>query len=161
MFEKELYNEISENFSVENFNISVGFGDVPENTKAPYIVIYPLSNDGTRHVICNDDNYTDGRTSIQFSVYDTDYSNACYIGRQLDIFLSELGYLPNYNIILNNTEVIRGFPNVNTGLSIETVTRLFTYTKIPSKYMLYVNTSDLLAVGKGLNQKVLTVNKFN
>lgn len=129
MFEQELLNEISENFSVEGFDITIGFGEVPESTKAPYIVMYPLNNDGTRQVLCDTDDYTDGQTSIQFSIYDVDYSNAVYIGRELDVFLSELKYLTNYDIILNNTEVIRGFPTVNTGLSMETVTRLFTYHK--------------------------------
>lgn len=128
MFEQELYNEITENFEVEGFDITIGFGEVSEDTPAPYIVMYPLNNDGTRQVLCNTDNYTDGQTSIQFSIYDVDYSNAVYIGRQLDIFLAELRYLPNYRILINNAEIIRGFPNENTGLSTETVTRLFTYT---------------------------------
>lgn len=129
MFEQELYTFIKTNFYVTNFNLVIGFGEVPENTSYPYIVMYPLNNDGTRQVLCDDDDYTDGQTSIQFTVYSIDYSNAVYIGRQLDIYLSELHYLPHYDIILNNTEVIRGFPNTNTGLTAETITRLFTYHK--------------------------------
>lgn len=128
MFEQELLNEISENFSVEGFDIGFGFGEVDETQKAPYIVMYPLNNDGTRQVLCDIDDYTDGRTSIQFSIYDVDYSNACYIGRELDKFLANLKYLPSYRILLNNNEVIRGFNTVNNGLTLETVTRLFTYT---------------------------------
>lgn len=133
MFEQELYNHIKDNFVVEGFNLTVGFGEVPESTKAPYIVIYPLNNNGTRQILCDIDDYTDGRTSIQFSIYDVDYSNACYIGRQLDIFLAKIDLLPSYRVLLNNNEVIRGFPTVNTGLSLETVTRLFTYTKLQIK----------------------------
>lgn len=129
MFEQELFNEIKNNFSVTSFTLSFGFGEVPESTKAPYIVMYPLNNDGTRQVLCDNDDYTDGETSIQFSIYDVDYSNACYIGRELDIFLSNLRYLTHYNIVLNNSEVIRGFPNTNTALLTETVTRLFSYQK--------------------------------
>lgn len=128
MFEQELFNKIKNDFTVSGFTLSFGFGEIAENSKAPYIVMYPLNNDGTRQVLCDNDDYTDGATSIQFSVYDVDYSNACYIGRQLDIFLSNLRYLTHYNIILNNTEVIRGFPNTNTGITLETVTRRFTYT---------------------------------
>ena len=128
MFEQELLNEISENFSVEGFDITIGFGEVPESTKAPYIVMYPLNNDGTRQVLCDIDDYTDGAASIQFTVYGKGYSNVSYLGRQLDIFLAQLRLLPNYRILLNNHEVIRGFPDVNTGLSLETVTRQFTYT---------------------------------
>lgn len=130
MFEQELFNEISNNFEVEGFNIGFGFGEVEETQKAPYIVMYPLNNDGTRQVLCDIDDYTDGRTSIQFSIYDVDYSNAMYIGRQLDIFLASLKLLPSYRILLNNNEVIRGFNTVNNGLTLETVTRLFTYTKL-------------------------------
>lgn len=130
MFEQELYNYIRENFRVEGFNLTIGFGEVPESTKAPYIVMYPLNNNGTRQVLCDMDDYTDGRTSIQFSIYDVDYSNACYIGRQLDIFLAKIKLLPSYRVLLNNNEVIRGFPTVNNGLTLETVTRLFTYTKL-------------------------------
>lgn len=130
MFEQELFNYIADNFEVEGFNIGFGFGEVEESQKAPYIVMFPLNNDGTRQVLCDIDDYTDGRTSIQFSIYDVDYSNAMYIGRQLDIFLANLKYLPSYRILLNNNEVIRGFNTVNNGLTLETVTRLFTYTKL-------------------------------
>lgn len=130
MFEQELYNYIRENFQVEGFNLTVGFGEVSERTKAPYIVMYPLNNNGTRQVLCDIDDYTDGRTSIQFSIYDVDYSNACYIGKQLDIFLAKINLLPSYRVLLNNNEVIRGFPTVNNGLTLETVTRLFSYTKL-------------------------------
>lgn len=129
MFEQELYNYIKENFKVEGFNLTVGFGEVPEKTKAPYIVMFPLNNDGTRQVLCDNDDYTDGRTSIQFNIYDVDYSNACYIGRQLDIFLAKIDLLPSYRVLLNNSEVIRGFNSINNGLTLETVTRLFTYHK--------------------------------
>lgn len=129
MFEQELFNYIADNFEVEGFNLGFGFGEVVESQKAPYIVMFPLNNDGTRQVLCDIDDYTDGRTSIQFSIYDVDYSNAMYIGRQLDIFLANLKYLPSYQVLLNNSEVIRGFNTVNNGLTLETVTRLFTYTK--------------------------------
>lgn len=132
MFEQELLNEIADNFEVEGFDITIGFGEVPENTKAPYIVMYPLNNDGTRQVLCDIDDYTDGKTSIQFSIFALSYKDSNFIGRQLDIFLANLKYLPSYRILLNNNEVIRGFNNVNNGLTLETVTRLFTYTTYSS-----------------------------
>ena len=155
MFEKELYNELTANFITslpEAWQVcSIYFGDAPEETQAPYIVMYPLNNDGTRQVLCDTDNYTDGATSIQFSVYDVDYSNASFLGRQLDIYLAQLRLLDNYRILINNNEVIRGFPNVNTGLSLETVTRAFTYTtygvSLPLEVkegLLTVNTDDFL-----------------
>lgn len=135
MFEQELFNYITDNFSVEGFDLTIGFGEVPENTKAPYIVMFPLNNDGTRQVLCDIDDYTDGRTSIQFSVYDIDYSNACFIGRELDKFLASIKLLPSYRILLNNNEVIRGFDTLNNGLTLETVTRLFTYTSASEQRM--------------------------
>ena len=138
MFEQELFNEITDYFSDRLpsawDDIGIYFGEAPESQKAPYIVMYPLNNDGTRQVLYDIDDYTDGNTLIQFNIYDVDYSNAMYIGRQLDIFLAELKVLPNYRILLNNSEVIRGFPDVNTGLSLETVTRLFTYTAFNGEY---------------------------
>lgn len=152
MFEQELYNEIAQNF-INGLpdvwqNTGVYFGEAPENQKAPYIVMYPLNNNGTRQVLCDVDDYTDGATSIQFNIYDTDYSNAMYLGRQLDIFLAEIRILSSYRIMLNNNEVIRGFPTVNTGLSLETVTRYFTYTiygdypLATSQGLLTVNIND-------------------
>lgn len=150
MFEQELYNYIANNFRVNGFELGFGFGDISEKVKAPYIIMYPLSNDGTRQVLCNTDDYTDGATSIQFSIYDPDYSNAMFIGRELDIFLASLHYLPSHRILINNNEVIRGFPNVNTGLSTETVTRYFTYTawgNIPlavQEGLLTANIHDIL-----------------
>ena len=136
MFEQEIYSEITNNFAATLpeiwQNIGVYFGRVEEKQKAPYIVMYPLNNDGTRQVLCDTDDYTDGETSIQFNIYAEDYSNACYIGRQLDIFLASLKVLENYRILLNNHEVTRDFPDTNTGLSLETITRLFTYTSYKS-----------------------------
>ncbi len=129
MFEQELFNYIKTNFTVSGFSLGFGFGEIKENQAAPYIVMYPLTNDGTRQVLCNDDDYTDGETSIQFSVYAKNYKNACAIRKELDAFLAEIDELTSYVMVLNNHEVTRGFPDINTGLSTDTVTRLFTYTK--------------------------------
>ena len=160
MFEKELFEEITTNFidSLPELwqNVTVYFGDVPENQKAPYIVMYPINNNGTRQVLCDDDDYTDGETSIQFNVYDVDYSNAMYLGKQLDIFLADLEILENYRILLNNHEVIRGFPDTNTGLCLETVTRLFTYTKLNTADFSYLISS--LGVLMILNNLKLAIN---
>lgn len=129
MFEQELYNYIKANFALQGYTIGFGFGEIAESQKAPYVIMFPLNMDGTRQVLCDDDNYTDGETSIQFSVYAKNYKNAFYIGQELDIFLSNIKYLPHYSILLNNNEVTRGFEGINTALSMQTVTRLFTYTK--------------------------------
>ena len=128
MFEKELFNYIKANFSVNKFDIKFYFGVVPQNTKQPYIVMFPLDIDGTKQVLCNENNYTDGESYIQFSIYGLDVSNLIFIKQQLDIFLAELNVLPSYRVLLNQHEGARGGFIDNTGLKIETLTRNFTYT---------------------------------
>ena len=130
MFEQELYNKITNKFNIEGFTLGFGFGEVIESQKAPYIVMFPLNNDGTKQVLCDDNDYTDGDLSVQFNVYDVDYSNACYIARQLDIFLAELNLLDTYRILINNHETTRGNAGTHPALSLETITRRFTYTKL-------------------------------
>lgn len=128
MFEQELFNHIKANFTVPKFDIKVYFGDAPQNTKQPYIVMFPLDIDGTKQVLCNENNYTDGESYIQFNIYGLDVSNLIYIKQQLDIFLAELYSLTSYRILLNQHEGARGGFEDNTGLKIETLTRNFTYT---------------------------------
>lgn len=128
MFEKELFNYIKANFTVPKFDIKVYFGDAPQNAKQPYIVMFPLDIDGTKQVLCNENNYTDGESYIQFNLYGLDVSNLIYIKQKLDIFLAELYSLNSYRILLNQHEGARGGFIDNTGLKVETLTRNFTYT---------------------------------
>ena len=130
MFEKELFNYIKANFSLENFNIKFYFGEAPQNIKQPYIVMYPLDIDGTKQVLCNENNYTDGESYIQFSIYSLDATNILHIKKELDTFLATLQILPSYRVLLNSHEGARGGFTENTGLKIETLTRLFTYTRL-------------------------------
>lgn len=130
MFEKELFNYIKANFSVNKFDIKFYFGVAPQNTKQPYIVMFPLDIDGTKQVLCNENNYTDGESYIQFSIYGSDVGNLIYIKQQLDIFLAELNVLPSYRVLLNQHEGARGGFIDDTGLKIETLTRNFTYTTL-------------------------------
>lgn len=130
MFEKELFNYIKANFSLNNFNIKFYFGEAPQSTKQPYIVMYPLDIDGTKQVLCNENDYTDGECYIQFSIYGLDASNLIYIKQELDKFLALLDIIPNYRILLDNHEGARGGFTENTGLKLETLTRTFTYTTI-------------------------------
>lgn len=130
MFEKELFNYIKANFSLNNFNIKFYFGEAPQSTKQPYIVMYPLDIDGTKQVLCNENNYTDGESYIQFNIYGLDASNLIYIKQELDKFLALLDIIPNYRILLDNHEGARGGFTETTGLKLETLTRTFTYTTI-------------------------------
>lgn len=92
--------------------------------------MYPLDIDGTKQVLCNENNYTDGVSYIQFSIYGLDSSNILYIKKELDTFLALLDVIPNYRILLDNHEGARGGFSSNTNLKIETLTRTFTYTTI-------------------------------
>ena len=130
MFEKELFNYIKANFSINKFDIKFYFGDAPQSAKQPYIVMFPLDIDGTKQVLCNESNYTDGESYVQFNIYGLDVSNLIYIKQQLDIFLAELNVLPSYRVLLNQHEGARGGFIENTGLKIETLTRNFTYTTL-------------------------------
>lgn len=130
MFEQELFNHIKANFRLDKFDIKVYFGDAPQSAKQPYIVMFPLDIDGTKQVLCNDNNYTDGESYIQFNIYGLDTSNLIFIKQQLDIFLAELNVLPSYRVLLNQHEGARGGFIDDTGLKIETLTRNFTYTTL-------------------------------
>ena len=130
MFEKELFNYIKSNFSVNNFNIKFYFGEAPQSAKNTYIVMYPLDIDGTKQVLCNENNYTDGESYLQFSIYGIDTTNILFIKKQLDIFLAEIKLLPSYRVLLNTHDGARGGFSDNTGLKIETLTRTMTYTSI-------------------------------
>lgn len=130
MFEKELFNYIKANFRLDNFDIKFYFGEAPQSTKQPYIVMYPLDIDGTKQVLCNENNYTDGESYIQFNIYGLNASNLIYIKQKLDIFISTLQILPSYRVLLNSHEGARGGFIENTGLKLETLTRLLTYTRL-------------------------------
>lgn len=130
MFEKELFNYIKTNFHLNSYSIGFYFGEAPQSAKQPYIVMYPLDIDGTKQVLCNENDYTDGESYIQFSIYGLEASNLIYIKQKLDIFLAMLGTIPNYRILLDNHEGARGGFYDSTNLKIETLTRTFTYTTI-------------------------------
>lgn len=130
MFEKELFNYIKANFSLDNYNIKFYFGEAPQSTKQPYVVMYPLDIDGTKEVLCNENNYTDGESYIQFNIYGLDASNILYIKQKLDTFTATINLLPSYRVLLNIHEGARGGFIENTGLKVETLTRTFTYTTI-------------------------------
>lgn len=128
MFEQELFNHIKANFRLDKFDTKVYFGDAPQSAKQPYIVMFPLDADGTKQVLCNDNNYTDGESYIQFNIYGLDVSNLIFIKQKLDTFLAGLYSLTSYRVLLNQHEGARGGFIDDTGLKIETLTRNFTYT---------------------------------
>ena len=129
MFEQELFNFIRDNFFLDEYEIEIYFSEAPQTTKAPYIVLYPLNIDGTRTVICNDDDFTDGESLMQFSIYDIDPTNAFYIKHELMKFLQSIEFISHYRVLLDINEGARGGLIENTGLFLETITQTFRYTK--------------------------------
>lgn len=133
MFEEVLFNHIVDNFEVSGFDITIGFGEVPEETLAPYIVQYNLDTDGDRRTLNNSDNFTDGEAFIQWNIYCTDPSNAFYLKQRLMSFIAELKYISlnglNYMIELNQHSSSPSGSDQNTGLFVEVVAREITYSK--------------------------------
>ncbi len=93
MFEQLLFEYIKENFKVEGFNLSFGYGEIEPKTKEPYIIQYSLGMDGTRQVLCNEDNYTDGESFTQWNIYTGSQSTADYIYQQLFTFVESIKQL--------------------------------------------------------------------
>lgn len=129
MFEQALFEEIQKNFKAGAFELSFGYGEIDESAKEPYIIQYTNDMDGTRQVLCNQDDFKDGRSFVQWNIYASNVSNADYIAKELMSFIAGLKQVGSYQIILNNHQSTRNFPNINTGLTINTISREFTYRK--------------------------------
>lgn len=132
MFEEALFKHIRDNFSDANFtNITFGFGEVPEATKAPYIVQFGLNAGGDAQFLCNDNDFTDGNAFIQWNIYHPDFTNAFYLKNKLMSFIGQLKTLDfnssKYVIQLNEEESSPSGLALNNGLAAETVVRSFTY----------------------------------
>lgn len=116
MFEQFLFEYIKENFKVDGFNLSFGYGDIEPKTKEPYIIQYSLGMDGSRQVLCNEDNYTDGVSFVQWNIYTTSQSSADYIYQQLFKFIENIKQIGYYKIGLNQYNSSRTITNPNIGL---------------------------------------------
>lgn len=133
MFEQALFSDISTNFKVTGFTLGFGFGKVPETTKAPYIIQYSLDTDGDAQFLCNEDDFTDGQSFIQWNIYTTNPSNGFYLKTELMKYIASLDKLTlgtNTYIINQNTH--SSSPSgidENTGLFVEIVARDITYNK--------------------------------
>lgn len=125
MFEEELFKDIAANFKLAD----TYFGEAPSKAKAPYIIQYSLDSNGTRGVLCNTDDFTDGEAFIQWNIYATNASNAFYLKQELMKYIASLDVLTNYRILLNNHSSSPSGTDINTGLFLEVVSREMTYTK--------------------------------
>lgn len=129
MFEQLLFEYIKENFKVEGFNLSFGYGEIEPKTKEPYIIQHSLGMDGTRQVLCNEDNYTDGESFTQWNIYTGSQSTADYIYQKLFTFVSGIKKLGDYKIGLNIFDSGRSITNPDIGLYFSALTMQIQYYK--------------------------------
>ena len=129
MFETALFDHIKNNFTLSGFTLVLGFKSVPETTKAPYVIQYPLDTSGDAQFLCNDNDFSDGEAFIQWNVSHPDPKKAFYIKCQLMTFIAELKDITGYQIMLNTAASSPGDYDETSKLYIETVTREITYSK--------------------------------
>lgn len=129
MFEQLLYEYIKENFKVEGFNLSFGYGEIPSKTKAPYIIQYSLSMDGTGQVLCSSNDYTDGESITQWNIYTKSQTTSDYIYQKLFTFVSGIKKLGDYKIGLNIFDSGRSITNPDIGLYFSALTMQIQYYK--------------------------------
>ena len=127
MFEQLLYEYIKENFKVDGFNLSFGYGEIPSKTKAPYIIQYSLSMDGTGQVLCSADDYTDGVSITQWNIYTKSQTTSDYIYQKLFAFISGIKKLGDYKIGLNTFDSGRSITNPDIGLYFSALTMQIQY----------------------------------
>ena len=129
MFEQLLFEYIKENFKVEGFDLSFGYGEIHPKTKEPYIIQYSLGMDGTRQVLCNEDNYTDGESFTQWNIYTKSQSTSDYIYQQLFTFINTIKTVGDYKLGLVTFDSGRSITNPDTGLYFSALTMQIQYYK--------------------------------
>ena len=65
MFEKELFEKIKKEFKLDNVELNFGYGEIDSETQLPYIIQDSLEMNGSRHVLANNDDFTDGGIFLQ------------------------------------------------------------------------------------------------
>lgn len=129
MFEKALFEKVKNDFRVRGFNIDLGYGEISANTAEPYIIQYSLDMDGTRQFLCNNDNFSDGVSFVQWNIYAGSISTSDFIYQQLFKFIQGLKKVGNYDIGLNLFQSNRNFPELNNGLAMSALAMQINYYK--------------------------------
>lgn len=129
MFEQLLFEKIRDEFKVEGFNLSFGYGEIPAKTKNPYIIQHTLDMDGTRQVLCNPDDFTDGDLFVQWNIYTTSASTSDFIYQKLFTFVQELKQLGEYKIGLNLFNSSRNLTEPDLGLFMTALAMQINYYK--------------------------------
>lgn len=133
MFEEALFRYIESNFTVTNFTLNFGYGEIEDGTAAPYIIQWNLDTDGSRRTLNNADDFTDGSAFIQWTIYCSNALNATYLQQQLFTFINSLRKIiydgKTYSIETNEHASSPGSKDATTGLFAVIVTQDITYHK--------------------------------
>lgn len=129
MFEQAIFEHIQNNFTVSGYSLTFGFGEVPESTKTPYIIQYSLNANGDQHFLNNNNDFTDGEASIQWTVFHQSFENCFYLKHELMKFIGQLRTVTGYQIRENVGQSSPSGTDLNGNVAAEVITRDFTYTK--------------------------------
>lgn len=133
MFEQELYEYIVANFTVTSFDeLTVYFGEAPENAKTAYIVMYVLDSDGDPQFLC-DEQFDSGNSLIQFNIYYPDMKNSFFIKQELNKFLTSFTSLTDGAVSYTINRTLHGASpsaqTLNNGLAVDVLAKTFIYEK--------------------------------
>ncbi len=129
MFEKELFEKIKNEFKLDNVELNFGYGEIDSETQLPYIIQYSLEMDGSRHVLANDDDFTDGKSLIQWNVCSADMLNSDLIVQELFKFILMTNQVNGYRLGLKLLEESEDKKDLNNDLSLSKLVMRINYTK--------------------------------
>lgn len=134
MFEKELYEYVSSNFSLSGFpTLPIYFGEAPEATNAPYIVMYVLDSNGDPQTLC-DEQFDSGNSFIQWNIYSPSMKGSFFIKQELNKFLTGFRRLTGDSVSYTINRTTHGSSpsaqSLNNGLAVDVLAKTFNYTKV-------------------------------
>lgn len=129
MFEKELFEKIKKEFKLDNVELSFGYGGIDSETQLPYIIQDSLEMNGSRHVLANNDDFTDGKSLIQWKVCSADMLNSDLIVQELFKFILITNQVNGYRLGLKLLEENEDKKDLNNDLSLSKLVMRINYTK--------------------------------
>ena len=129
MFEKELFEKIKKEFKLDNVELNFGYGGIDSETQLPYIIQDSLEMNGSRHVLANNDDFTDGKSLIQWNVCSADMLNSDLIVQELFKFILMTNQVNGYRLGLKLLEENEDKKDLNNDLSLSKLVMRINYTK--------------------------------
>ena len=129
MFEKELFEKIKKEFKLDNVELNFGYGGIDSETQLPYIIQDSLEMNGSRHVLANNDDFTDGKSLIQWKVCSADMLNSDLIVQELFKFILMTNQVNGYRLGLKLLEENEDKKDLNNDLSLSKLVMRINYTK--------------------------------